>query len=214
VTNKVVSREEWLAARHELLVKEKAHTRERDRLSAARRDLPWVRVEKDYLLMSADGPMTLHEFFLDRSQLIVYHFMFGADWDAPCPGCTAWAEAFNGTTTRFKQADARLIAVSRAPIEKLTGEQEKRGWTFTWVSSCDSDFGIDFHVSSQDPDEASRAVGSEVVHFDRGENHGISVFFKNDEGELFHTYSCYNRGIESMNGALGYYDVLPKGRAW
>lgn len=212
--NRVVSREEWLEARSELLVREKAHTRERDRLSEARRALPWVRIEQDYSLMSAEGPKTLSELFLDRSQLIVYHFMFGADWQTPCIGCTAWAEAFNGTTGRFEQADAKLIAVSSAPIEKLLAEQEKRGWRFEWVSSAESDFGIDFHASTDDPNEASRKVGVEEVFFDRGENHGISVFFKDDERQVFHTYSCYNRGVEPMNGAFGYYDLLPKGRAW
>ena len=133
-------------------------------------------------------------------------------------GCTAWANAFNGTTDQFVHADAALIAVSRAPYEMLAAQSERRGWDFTWVSSANSDFNVDFYASSEDKsDLSSKTIGGETgerVEFDRGENHGVSVFAKNDNGEVFHTYSTYNRGIEAMNGALGYLDLLPKGRAW
>ncbi len=216
--NEIVSREAWLAARRQLLVKEKAHTREREQLAKLRQELPWIKMDKDYVFTGASGEISLRELFLDRSQLAVYHFMFGPDWETPCTGCTSWANAFNGTTYLFKQADARLVAVSRAPYEKLAAQQEKFGWNFTWVSSFDSDFNFVFFVSSEDmSSESTKTVdgeGGESVSFDRGENQGVSIFFKNTDEQIFHTYSTYNRGIEDLNGAFGYFDLLPKGRAW
>ncbi|MCZ6855069.1 MAG: DUF899 family protein [Gammaproteobacteria bacterium] len=216
--NEIVSREAWLAARRQLLVKEKAHTREREQLAKLRQELPWIKIDKDYVFTGPTGEISLPELFLDRSQLAIYHFMFGPDWETPCTGCTSWANAFNGTTYLFKQADARLVAVSRAPYEKLAAQQEKFGWNFTWVSSFDSDFNFDFFASSVDLSEGStRTVddeGGESVSFDRGENQGVSIFFKNTDEQIFHTYSTYNRGIEDLNGAFGYFDLLPKGRAW
>jgi predicted dithiol-disulfide oxidoreductase (DUF899 family) len=212
--NSIVSREEWLATRAELLLKEKAHTVARDQLSEARRNMPWVQLEKNYELMTTDGYCSLEDLFLGRSQLIVYHFMLGQDWDEPCVGCSQWADAFSGTTERFEKADARLIAVSRASIEKIAAVQERRSWRFTWASSMESDFNVDFYASSDDLENETRQVGAEEVEFDRGENHGISVFFKDESGAVFHTYSCYNRGVEPMNGSFGYYDLLPRGRAW
>jgi predicted dithiol-disulfide oxidoreductase (DUF899 family) len=216
--NEIVTREDWLRARAELLLKEKAHTREREHLAKLRQRLPWAKVEKNYTFIGADGEVSLTDLFLDRSQLVVYHLMFGPDWETPCVGCTSWANAFNGTTYLFKGADARLIAVSRAPYARLLEQREHNGWGFTWVSSLNSDFNIDFYASSQDLSaESSKTIGGgdgECVFFDRGENHGVSVFAKNEEGDIFHTYSTYNRGIEAMHGAFGYFDLLPKGRAW
>ena len=216
--HEVVSREAWLEARAELLEREKQHTKAREKLAEARRQLPWVRIEKEYVLTGADGEITLSDAFLDRSQLAVYHLMFGPGWSAPCPGCTQWANALNGTTSLFKRADARLIAISRAPFDEIEKQRDTLGWTFTWLSSFGSDFNIDFYASSDDLSETSSAcIGGEdgeEVHFDRGENHGVSVFYRNDNGVIFHTYSAYNRGIEELNGAFGYFDLLPKGRAW
>lgn len=216
--HEVVDRETWLKARAELLGKEKEHTRARDRLAEARRQLPWVRIEKDYVLTGAEGEVAFSELFLNRSQLAVYHLMFGPGWSAPCSGCAQWANALNGTTPAFAEADARLIAVSRAPYSEIEEQRNKLGWTFTWVSSASSDFNIDFYASSDDSSETSSisigGEGGETVHFDRGENHGVSVFYRSDSGEIFHTYSTYNRGIEELNGAFGYFDLLPKGRAW
>ncbi len=216
--NEIVDRATWLRVRAELREREKAHTREREALAAARRALPWVAVEKDYVFTDAGGAVTLSELFKDRSQLAIYHLMFGPGWDAPCPGCTQWANALNGTTAAFARADARLIAVSRAPFEQIVPQRERLGWHFTWVSSFGSDFNYDFHVSAHDTDGESRKVigddDGEVVHFERGENHGVSIFCKDEDGRLFHTYSAYNRGIEELNGAFGYFDLLPKGRAW
>tara|TARA_R110002073_G_scaffold32434_5_gene98283 strand:+ start:326 stop:970 length:645 start_codon:yes stop_codon:yes gene_type:complete len=214
MTNNSVSYNEWLEARDTLLAKEKALTRHYDALAAERQALPVVRVEKPYLFSSDSGECSLADLFEDVSQLIVYHFMFGEDWDATCSGCTQWANAFNGTTEKFASADARLVAVSSASIEKITAEKLKRGWTFEWYSQGNSDFGVDFHVSSHDPTEKSRTVGGQTVNFDRGENHGISVFKKDEAGNIYLTYSCFNRGVEPMNGAFAYYDLLPNGRQW
>lgn len=211
----VVSREEWLKARAELLVKEKEHTRARAVLAASRRELPWVKLEKEYSLTSVDGELSLADAFLGRSQLAIYHIMFGPGWDSVCVGCTQWANALNSTTGAFKEADARLIGVSRAPIDEIEVQKQKLGWNFTWLSSHDSDFTLDFFASSNDVgDGVTAEVGVERVEFDRGENHGVNVFYRNDEGDIFHTYSAFNRGIEELNGAFGYFDMLPKGRAW
>ncbi|MGI9326898.1 MAG: DUF899 family protein [Pseudomonadales bacterium] len=214
----VVNQAQWLAARAELLKKEKAHTHARAELAAARRELPWVKVDKRYEFTGPNGRLSFSEIFLHRSQLVIYHLMFGPDWEAPCPGCTQWANAFNGTTADFKQADARLIAVSRAPYDEIREQHQALGWEFTWLSSFGSDFNYDYYASSKDETElSSTQIGTEsgeLVEFDRGENHGVSVFYKDADGEVFHTYSAYNRGIEALNGAMGYFDLLPKGRAW
>ncbi len=213
--NRVVDRKEWLRARGELLTKEKQHTHAREALAEARRNLPWVKVEKDYTLVGAEGELSLSDAFKDRSQLAIYHIMFGPGWDAVCIGCAEWASAMSHTTGAFEKADARLIAVSRAPIDEIEAQRRERGWRFTWLSSSDSDFNVDFYASSDDlSDGASAIVGDETVHFDRGENHGVNVFYRNGDGQIFHTYSAFNRGIEAMNGAFGYFDLLPKGRAW
>lgn len=218
MANKVVTRSEWLQHRAELLKEEKAHTHERARLAKRRQKFPWVKLDKPYTFDSTEGPVTLSELFLDRSQLAIYHLMFGPDWETPCSGCTSWANAFNGTNYLFKQADARLIAVSRAPIEQIEPQRVAKQWHFTWVSSYHSDFNYDFYASSTDQGpESSMEIGGpggERVWFERGENHGVSIFVKDEQGELFHTYSTYNRGIEAMHGAFGYFDLLPKGRAW
>lgn len=213
--NKVVDRDEWLSARAELLSKEKEHTRAREALAEARRRMPWVKLQKEYFLVGADGEVSLADVFVDRSQLAIYHIMFGPGWDSVCIGCTQWANALNSTTGAFKKADARLIAVSRAPFAEIEAQRQKLGWNFTWLSSFDSEFNVDFHASSNDlSDGATATVGSETVQFDRGENHGANVFYRNKDGEIFHTYSAFNRGIEELNGAFGYFDLLPKGRAW
>ena len=220
--HEIVDHATWLKARQDLLVKEKQHTQARAELARQRRELPWVKLEKNYTFTGPDGEVALSDLFEDSSQLAVYHLMFGRGWEAPCIGCTQWANALNGTTASFVKADARLIAISRAPIEEIARQREKLGWTFTWVSSDACDFNVDFYASADDTNGTtsqpvggqSSGAGTERVHFDRGENHGVSVFCKNDAGEIFHTYSAYNRGIEALNGAFGYYDLLPKGRAW
>ena len=226
-----VSRAEWLVARAQLLAKEKAHTQARAELAAQRRALPRVRLDKHYRLTGPEGEADFGTLFESASQLIVYHLMFGPDWEQPCIGCAAWADAFNGTTAQFARADARLIAVSRAPYDKLVSAAAERRWEFSWYSALGSDFSYDFYASSHDESPlSSRRIGPadqetpagptgaedtrELVEFDRGENHGISVFSKDPDGLIYHNYSSYNRGIEAANGAMGYFDLLPKGRAW
>jgi len=215
----IVTREAWISARAELLAKEKSFTRAREELARLRRQLPRVRLEQDYTLVGAEGPVRLADVFESYSQLAVYHLMFGPGWKVPCSGCTQWANALNGTTDHFASADARLIAVSRAPYAEIAEQKQRLGWTFTWLSSYESDFNRDFNASSDDLSARSskhawNAEDAELVEFDRGENHGVSVFYRDDDGQVFHTYSAYNRGIEELNGAFGYYDLLPKGRAW
>ena len=229
--NKIIDEQSWQTLRQELLSAEKAHTQERARLAQLRRELPWCRVDKNYVFVTSTGEQTLSDLFLDRSQLVIYHLMFGDGWEKPCVGCTAWADAFNGTTDTpadaqqygardsYVAADARLIAVSRAPIKQIEQRRELNGWTFPWVSSASTEYGIDFYASSEDlSPRSSKRIGeaedAELVEFDRGENHGVAVFYKDDDGNIFHTYSVHNRGIEAMNGAFGYYDILPKGRAY
>lgn len=212
--NEIVSREAWLDARTELLRKEKAHTRERFALAQERAQLPWVLVDKDYRFQAADGERSFAELFGSASQLVIYHLMLGPGWDVPCEGCAQWADAMTGNTAKFADADARCIAVSRAPISEIEHQRQLRGWDFPWYSSNGSTFNLDYHVSSDDlSDDATKQVGEETFGFLRGENHGASVFVKED-GAIYHTYSVYNRGIEAMNGAFGYYDMLPKGRPW
>ncbi len=216
--NEIVDRQQWNKVRAELLRKEKAHTQARQALSEQRRALPWVLVDKDYLFRDAQGDYSFVDLFKGRSQLVIYHLMFGAGWDAPCIGCTQWANALNGTTGTFSRANARLIAVSRAPVDEIETQQQALNWNFGWYSVADSDFNLDFCFSSDDLSAGHSVVtdpeSGQRVEFDRGENHGVSVFYRSDDDEIFHTYSAYNRGIEALNGAFGYYDILPEGRAW
>ena len=192
-----------------LLRREKSVTRELDLLAKERQKLPWVRVDKDYRFQTRDGDASFADLFGSHSQLIVYHFMFGPEWDAPCDGCTGWADAFQGTLYQIQCHDANLIAVSRAPIEKIEKVRKAKGWSFLWASAYDSDFNFDFHMSTL-ADCDSVQIADEIIGYDRGESGGISVFVKNADG-IFQTYSCFNRGIQQMNGAFGYVDLLPFG---
>ncbi len=205
----IVNRDAWLKERMALLRREKAVTRELDLLALERQKLPWVEVEKAYQLETEAGVVSLADLFGPHRQLIVYHFMYGPDWPAPCDGCSAWAAAFNGTIDQIELHDATLIAVSRAPVEMLTNVQQKRGWSFVWASSLNSDFNVDFNMSAE-PGCDSKMVGDELISYDRGESGGINVFAKL-EGQIYHAYSCHNRGIQQMNGAFGYVDLLPYG---
>jgi predicted dithiol-disulfide oxidoreductase (DUF899 family) len=212
--HKVVSREEWLVARKEHLAKEKEFTRLRDKLSQDRRELPWVKVEKEYRFDGPKGKETLPDLFAGRSQLIIYHFMYGPDWAEGCPSCSFWADNFNGIIIHLNHRDINLVAVSRAPLDKLEAYKKRMGWSFKWVSSFGSDFNRDYHVSFT-PDEMKKG---EMFHnfrigkFPVEEAPGISVFYKNQPGDVFHTYSCYSRGLDMLNGAYHYMDLVPKGR--
>ncbi|HZZ08086.1 MAG TPA: thioredoxin family protein [Candidatus Binataceae bacterium] len=212
--HKVVSRDEWIGARKQLLTKEKEFTRSRDQLCQQRRDLPWEAVSKEYVFEGPNGKQTLPDLFDGRSQLVVYHFMFDPGWDAGCPHCSFWADNFNGIVVHLNHRDVTMIAVSRAPYSKLAAYEKRMGWNFKWVSSHDTSFNFDYHVSFT-PEELARKEafhnfttqpppGSEVV--------GISVFYKDETGKVFHTYSTYSRGVDMVNGAYHYLDLVPKGR--
>jgi len=161
------------------------------------------------VLQTPDGETSFEQLFGDYSQLIIYHFMFGPDWKLPCDGCTGWADAFNHTLDQIQRHDANLIAMSRAPMYKIEEVRKSKGWTFLWASSFDSDFNTDFHMSAP-LDCESVQIADEILNYDRGESGAINVFVKNEDG-IFQTYSCTNRGIQQMNGAFGYVDLLPFG---
>ncbi len=210
----VVPKEEWLAARRQHLEQEKEFTRMRDRLSEARRALPWVKVEKQYVFDTPSGAQALSDLFGGRSQLIVYHFMFGPQWAEGCPSCSFWADNFNGIDVHLRHRDIELVAISRAPLAQLEAYRKRLGWQFKWVSSYGNDFNRDYQVSFT-PEEMKQ--GEVFYNFERRrfpseEAPGISVFFKDERGEVFHTYSCYARGLDMLNGAYHYMDLAPKGR--
>jgi predicted dithiol-disulfide oxidoreductase (DUF899 family) len=210
----VVSHEAWLAARKALLLEEKEFTRLRDQLSQRRRDLPWVRVDKQYVFEGPDGKESLAELFGGRSQLVVYHFMFGPDWGAPCKSCSFWADNFERNVVHLAHRDVTLIAVSRAPLQRLEAFKRRMGWTFKWVSSAGGDFNYDYQVSFTADDLAK---GEAYYNYAMQKNTvselpGISVFYKDAGGTVFHTYSCYARGLDMMNAAYHYLDLVPKGR--
>lgn len=211
---KVVSHAEWVEARRALLAEEKAFTRERDRLSAKRRALPWERIEKDYRFHGPDGEEGLADLFAGRAQLIVYHFMFAPDWDAGCKSCSFWADTFNGIVEHLKHRDVTLVAVSRAPLATLDAFRARMGWSFKWLSSQGGDFNYDLGVSFT-LDQIEAGGGSYnfgEIRFDGPEAPGISVFAKDDGGAVYRTYSTYARGLDMMNAAYQYLDLVPKGR--
>jgi predicted dithiol-disulfide oxidoreductase (DUF899 family) len=213
-THKVVSRDEWLIARKAHLAKEKELTRLHDRLSAERRELPWVKVEKTYLFDGPDGKKTLADLFDGRSQLIVYHFMLGPGWNEGCPGCSFLADHMDGANLHLAHHDVSLVVVSRAPWRELEPFKRRMGWRFKWVSSHGSDFNYDYHVSSTEDEIAAGRYyyNYETVAGAGGEMPGISVFYKDESGEVFHTYSAYARGGDILIGAHNYLDLTPKGR--
>jgi predicted dithiol-disulfide oxidoreductase (DUF899 family) len=210
--HKVVSREEWLAVRKSFLVKEKEFTRARDELSRQRRELPWVEVEKSYAFDGPDGKVSLPDLFAGKSQLLVYHFMFGPDWGEGCPSCSFWADNYNGIVVHLANRDVSLVAISRAPLEKLEAYKRRMGWGFKWVSSLNNDFNRDFHVSFTPEEQKTAVYNYEARGFGSSEAPGASVFAKDEAGRVFHTYSCYARGLDMLNGAYHLLDLVPKGR--
>jgi len=212
--HKVVSRDRWMAARKKLLAKEKRLTRAADKLARERRNLPWERVEKDYVFEGPNGKEALPALFDGRSQLVVYHFMFGPDWNAGCPHCSRWADNFNGIIVHLNQRDVSMVAVSRAPYAKLAAYRERMGWSFKWLSSFGTDFNFDFNVSFT-PEEMKKGkalYNFKVQNPDAPEREGVSVFYKDAKGGVFRTYSTFARGIEMLNLDYKYLDVVPKGR--
>ena len=213
-SHKVVSKDEWIEARKRLLTKEKEFTRLRDQLSQQRRDLPWEAVNKEYAFEGPNGKQTLPDLFDGRSQLIVYHFMFGPGWEAGCPHCSFWADNFNDIIVHLNQRDVTMIAVSRAPYSQLAAYKKRMGWSFKWVSSSETDFNFDYHVSFTPEEMAKNAVFYNYTIQEPGdsEREGVSVFYKDPTGRVFHTYSAYARGIDMLNAAYNYLDLAPKGR--
>jgi predicted dithiol-disulfide oxidoreductase (DUF899 family) len=209
----VVSQSEWLKARKALLAKEKEFTRQRDALSAQRRDLPWVKVEKDYAFDGPQGRETLADLFGGKSQLLIYHFMLGPGWVQGCPSCSYLADHFDGANIHLAQRDVSFAAVSRAPLPEIEAYKKRMGWRFRWVSSCGSDFNYDFHVSFTPEEKASGSVDYNYAKgaFPSEEAPGLSAFIK-DGGKVFHTYSTYGRGLDIIIGAYNMLDLAPKGR--
>ena len=210
----VVSHDDWLAARRALLENEKAFTRQGDELSRLQRELPWEPVTKEYRFDGATGVEMLGDLFAGRSQLVVYHFMFHPDDKAGCPHCSLRADGFAGIILHLNQRDVTMVVVSRAPYTKLEEFQKRMGWNFKWVSSGESDFNFDYQASFT-PEEmtAKRALYNFTMRDPKApEREGHSIFYKSENGAVFHTYSCYDRGNDKLNLHYHYLDLVPKGR--
>jgi len=212
---KIVTKAAWLKARLLLLEKEKAFNKTRDQLTRERQALPWVKVEKGYIFAGPTGKQTLADLFEGYSQLIVYHFMYHPSWgDQPCKSCSFWADNFNGIGNHLNARDVNLIAISKATITQIEIYKSRMGWSFKWVSSYDNDFNVDFHVGFTEEQKQNDEVfyNYQTMSFMREEMPGVSVFTKNNRGEIFHTYSTYSRGLDMLNGAYHFLDLVPKGR--
>jgi predicted dithiol-disulfide oxidoreductase (DUF899 family) len=212
--NKVVPESEWVEARARFLAKEKEFTRLRDALSKERRELPWLAVTKPYVFEGPHGKATLPDLFDGRSQLVVYHFMFDPSWDAGCPICSFWADNFDGVVRHLAHRDVTMVAVSLAPYAKLAAYERRMGWNFRWFSSASSDFNYDFHVSFTSEELAAKKADYNFTTQDprRSQREGISVLYKDAAGGVFRTYSTFARGLDLMNTAYNYLDLVPKGR--
>jgi predicted dithiol-disulfide oxidoreductase (DUF899 family) len=214
INHNIVSKQEWIAARKQFLQKEKEFTQLREELSRQRRELPWERVDKNYLFETDTGQQSLADLFGKRDQLVVYHFMFAPEWETGCRSCSFWADNFNGIVPHLNQRDVSFIAISRAPLDKLKSFGARMGWNFNWASAGSNDFNYDYQVSFT-PEEI--AAGEVAYNYTRepvgmNEKPGISVFYKSEEGTVFHTYSTFARGLDMMNTAYHYLDLVPKGR--
>jgi predicted dithiol-disulfide oxidoreductase (DUF899 family) len=210
----VVSHEEWLSARTAFLAQEKEFTRLRDELSRQRRALPWEKVEKQYVFDGPGGKETLADLFENRSQLVVYHFMFPPEDDEGCPHCSFWADTSNGSSIHLPHRDVSFVAISRAPLAKIEPFKQRMGWSFKWVSSFHTDFNFDYYVSFTPEEAHNRTAFYNYARTDPGpmDREGISAFYKDESGAVFHTYSCFARGIDMMNATYQYLDLVPKGR--
>lgn len=212
--HEVVSKDAWLEARRAHLAREKELTRQRDQLFAERRELAWVRVEKRYEFDTASGKKTLAELFDGRSQLIIQHFMFAPDWQEGCVGCSFMADHVDGANQHLSHHDVTFVAVSRAPLSKIEAFKKRMGWAFPWVSSHGSDFNYDFHVSFTPEQMASGRVKYNFEEQEAGEEEmpGLSVFVKDEDGAVYHTYTTQGRGVEQIMGTYSFLDMTPKGR--
>lgn len=212
--HKIVSREQWIAARKALMAGEKELTQAREALSRQRRELPWVKVDQDYVFDGPDGKVTLGDLFKGRPQLVVQHVMFAPEWDAACKSCSFWVDGFERMVPHLAARDTTMVAVSRAPVAKLEAFKQRMGWTFDWVSSGANDFNYDYGVSFTqeqiDAGDAKYNYGTTPLY--GPELPGISVFFRDEKGSVFHTYSTFARGLDMMNAAYHYLDLTPLGR--
>jgi predicted dithiol-disulfide oxidoreductase (DUF899 family) len=213
-THATASREDWLTARKDLLSREKALSRERDAIAQARRDLPWVKIETDYVFETEAGPASLWDLFDGHFQLIVQHFMLGPDWDNGCVSCSFWADGFNGTIPHLNARDIAFKVVARAPLAKILPFKQRMGWTFEWVSSFGGTFNEDFGVSFEPDHKPENKVNYNFLetNFPADEAPGASAFVKDDDGTVYHTYSTYSRGLDVLNNAYAYMDMAPHGR--
>jgi len=209
----VVAHGEWIDARKALLIKEKEFTRLRDELSRERRELPWERVETEYVFSGPNGEESLADLFDGRSQLVVYHFMFDpdAEWDEACKHCSFWADNFDPIVVHLNARDVTMVAISRAELDKINRYEERMGWSFKWLSSDGSDFNFDYGVSFAPDEQETLVFNYGTLAPGGGEREGVSVFVK-DEDEIFHAYSTYGRGVDMLNTAYHYLDIVPKGR--
>jgi predicted dithiol-disulfide oxidoreductase (DUF899 family) len=213
--HKVVSHDEWIAARKAYLAEEKAFSRARDALSRKRRELPWEKVDKNYVFDTPAGKQSLADLFGGKSQLIIYHFMLGPGWEAGCPSCSYLADHFDGPAIHLAQRDVSFVVVSRAPLSEIEAFKRRMGWRFKWVSSFGSEFNPDYQVSFTPQEKAGGKVlyNYEFIDsFPSEERPGVSVFYKNAAGDIFHTYSTYGRGLDMLIGSYHFLDLAPKGR--
>jgi predicted dithiol-disulfide oxidoreductase (DUF899 family) len=213
--HKVVSHDQWIAARKAYLAEEKAFSRARDALARKRRELPWEKVDKNYIFDTPAGKKSLAELFGGKSQLIIYHFMLGPGWEAGCPSCSFLADHFDGAVVHLAQRDVSFVVVSRAPLSEIEAFKRRMGWRFNWVSSFGSDFNADYQVSFTAQEKAGGKVFYNyefIESFPSEERPGASVFYKNAAGEIFHTYSTYGRGLDILIGTYHFLDLAPKGR--
>jgi predicted dithiol-disulfide oxidoreductase (DUF899 family) len=212
--HRIVSRDEWTAARKAHLAEEKAFSKARDALAKKRRELPWVKVDKTYVFDGPNGKETLADLFGGKNQLIVYHFMLGPDWEASCPSCSLLADHFDGAVIHLAQRDVTFVVASRAPLPQIEKFKRRMGWHFKWASSFGNDFNYDYHVSATPEEKASGKAmyNYQMTTFPSEERPGASVFSKNENGEIFHTYSSYGRGLDMLIGTYHMLDLAPKGR--
>jgi predicted dithiol-disulfide oxidoreductase (DUF899 family) len=212
--SKIVSREQWLIARKDLLTREKELTQLRDEVSRHRRELPWVKIDKEYIFDGPDGKQTLADLFDGRSQLIVYHFMLGPGWDQGCKSCSYLADHFDGANWHLPHRDVTFVVISRATLSEIQSYQKQMGWRFKWLSSHGTDFNFDYHISFTKQEEAKGQVyyNYETQEFISDELPGLSVFYKDENGDVFHTYSTYARGLDILVGTYNFLDLVPKGR--
>lgn len=212
-THKVVSRDEWLKARLAHLAAEKELTRQRDELSRQRRELPWERADKNYVFEGPDGPETLADLFSGRNQLIVYHFMLGPNWEEGCKSCSFLADHFDATRIHLAHRDVTFAVVSQAPMPRIQAFQKRMGWRFRWVSAFANDFQSDYGVHfTKEELSGDVTYNYRKIHFGLEEAPGLSVFYKDEAGGIFHTYSTYERGLDSVVGTYQFLDLVPKGR--